>query len=236
MPSETHRETHRETEIKLAVKDLPGLIDRLRGLGVRSRGRVLERNTLFDTDDSDLRTRGRMLRLRLETPAPAPFARGRPERMLLTAKAPPPGESGAVKEAKGRPGGSRRGQSSRYKENLEREVALTEPSRRAPRAERTPRDRGWAFAMGCLGLRTKFRYEKFRTSFRMQGVHLDLDETPVGTFLELEGRPAAIDRVARELGFTPSEYIRATYYEIYVAERRRRGRPVRHMLFSRSAR
>jgi adenylate cyclase, class 2 len=213
-------DAHRETEIKLAVKDLPALIERLRAIGIKPRGRVLERNSLFDTDAADLRQRGRLLRLRVETPAPSDFAPGGPKRMVLTAKSP----ASPQKDQQGAP---------RFKESMERETVLRDPLRRAPGTKPTLRDRGWPFALGVLGFRSKFRYEKFRTNFRMHGVHLDLDETPVGTFLELEGTPDAIDRVAHELGFTHTEYIRATYYSLYAAERRRRGRPVRNMLFSR---
>ncbi|HKQ86375.1 MAG TPA: CYTH domain-containing protein [Candidatus Acidoferrales bacterium] len=210
-------DTHRETEIKLAVKDLHGLIEKLHALGIKPRGRVLERNTLFDTDGSDLRSRGRLLRLRTETPAPSAFAVGGPERMVLTAKSPAPPE-GAL------------GKRDLYKQNLEREVVLR-ASKRAPGAKRTLVDRGWPFALGCLGLRSKFRYEKYRTAFRVKDVHLELDETPVGTFLELEGKPEAIDRLAHDLGFAPKDYMRATYFDLYSAERRKKGRPVRHMLF-----
>jgi adenylate cyclase class 2 len=213
-------DAYRETEIKVLVKDLPALVERLHAMGVKPRGRVLERNSLFDTDAADLRNRGRLLRLRVETPAPSEFAPGGPKRMVLTAKSPgppsPPGEK-----------------TSRFKQSMERERILLDPLRRSPGAKRTLRDRGWPFALGVLGFRSKFRYEKFRTSFRMNGVHVDLDETPVGTFLELEGSPETIDRVARELGFAHADYIRATYYGLYAAERRRRGRPVRNMLFAR---
>lgn len=214
--------THRETEIKLLVKDLPGLLERLRALGIKPRGRVLERNTLFDTDDADLRHRGRLLRLRTEAPAPAAFAPGGPTRMILTAKSPTvPGRFGKSRKA------------GRYKETLEREVTLRDSSRRSRRSKRTLRDRGWPFALGVLGLRSKFRYEKYRTTFRARSVHMDLDETAVGVFLELEGAAEAIDRMARDLGFTPKDYIRSTYYGLYAAECRRRGRSVRNMLLSR---
>jgi adenylate cyclase class IV len=214
--------THLETEIKLLVKDLPALLERLRALGIKPRGRVLERNTLFDTDDGDLRRRGRLLRLRTEAPAPAAFASGGPKRTILTAKSP----TGPRKSGKSR-------KANRYKETFEREVTLRDSFRRSRRGKRTLRDRGWPFALGVLGLRAKFRYEKYRTTFRARSVHVDLDETTVGVFLELEGAAEAIDRMARDLGFTPKDYIRATYYDFYAAECRRKGRPVRNMLFSR---
>lgn len=108
---------------------------------------------------------------------------------------------------------------SRYKEKLEREVVL----RSARRSEANLRS---------LGFRPGFRYEKYRTSFRLSGLHVELDETPVGTFLELEGAPRAIDRVARALGFSPRDYVRSTYWDLYAAECRRRGQIPRNMAFS----
>jgi len=54
-----------------------------------------------------------------------------------------------------------------------------------------------------------FRYEKYRTTFRLpdsnawaNGLLIELDETPIGNLVELEGPAAAIDRAAEELGFT----------------------------------
>jgi adenylate cyclase class 2 len=195
------RRTHRETEIKLRIADLPALIRRLRRLGAVQHGRVLERNTLYDTPDSDFRLRGRLLRLRLETPAPSKTIRGGVRRSVITSKAPAPV--------------SRR---SRYKEKLEREVEVRSPV-------------GWPSALRALGLRPGFRYEKYRTTFRFRGLHLDLDETPVGVFLELEGSPRTIDRAARALGFASQQYIRGTYWDLYAADCRRRGVVPRNMLF-----
>ena len=95
--------------------------------------------------------------------------------------------------------------------------------------------RDWLAAFARIGFRPGFRYEKFRTSFRnipsAAGLHLDLDETPVGDFLEIEGAPREIDRIARALGFSPRDYIRSTYWDLYAAECRRRGQIPRNMLF-----
>ena len=52
----------------------------------------------------------------------------------------------------------------------------------------------------ALGLHPVFRYEKFRTTYALPGVRglkIELDETPVGIYLELEGPIARIDRGAR---------------------------------------
>jgi adenylate cyclase, class 2 len=129
-------------------------------------------------------------------------------RALMTAKAPPPADP------------KRPANRSRYKERLERETTVGDP-------RRTHR------LLKSLGLRPSFRYEKYRTGFDLPGLHIALDETPVGTFLELEGRRAAIDRVARALGFTSNDYFRGTYWDLYSADCRRKGRKPGNMLFSR---
>lgn len=191
-----------ETEIKLRVRDLPELLRRLRQIGAREHRRVFEENVLYDTPASDLRRLGRLLRLRIETPKS-----GRHE-AILTAKAPAPEKSG----------GGRRKPSFCHKQKLEREVPVRD-HRRIARLLR------------AIGLGPSFRYEKYRTSFRLRDLHLDLDQTPAGTFLELEGSPAAIDRAARALGYSQSDYIRGTYWDLYAADCLRHGRKPKNMVF-----
>jgi adenylate cyclase, class 2 len=195
------RPTVRETEIKLRVSDLAGMIRKLSHLGARCNGRVLERNILYDTPDSDIRGGHRLLRLRIETPAPSRLVRGGRRRARITSKRPPLAPT-----------------RSRYKENLEREAPLSSAST-------------WGAAVRAIGFRAGFRYEKFRTTFRLPGLHLDLDETPVGTFLEIEGAPRSIDRIARALGFSRRDYIRSTYWDLYAVKCRTRGEIPRNMLF-----
>ncbi len=189
--------TNREIEVKLRVADVSALLHNLRLIRATSRGRVFERNTIYDTPDSSLRRAGCLLRLRIETPVSPP--RGR-LRAILTSKAP------------------LRSPSPRYKERLERELVIRKP-------------RHWPHLLRSSGFNPVFRYEKYRTTFRLSGLELDLDETPIGTFLELEGAPGKIDRIARALGFSPRDYIRATYGELYAAHSRRHGRFPRNMLF-----
>lgn len=84
-----------------------------------------------------------------------------------------------------------------------------------------------------LGFRTVFRYQKCRSEYVRDGEPgvAALDETPIGVFLELEGPPDWIDRTARLLGFTPRDYITATYAELYVHHCRRHGRKPADMVF-----
>jgi adenylate cyclase, class 2 len=197
-----------EIEIKLRVSNLEDILVKLRRFATASHGRVLEQNTLFDTPDAAFRRSGRLIRVRQETPAAAPNQREGRRRAVLTAKAPPNiARAGKPKEH------------SRYKERAESELPLREPEK-------------FIKSLHSLGLRPSFRYEKFRTSFARGPLHLDLDETPVGLILELEGPPHAIDKAAKALGFTPADYLRATYWDLYAADCRRRGVTPKNMLFT----
>ncbi|MGI4855068.1 MAG: class IV adenylate cyclase [Janthinobacterium lividum] len=82
-----------------------------------------------------------------------------------------------------------------------------------------------------LGYAPVFRYEKFRTEFHDGTGALVLDETPLGNFAELEGKPqwidAALDRlgVARDLCFTDS------YGRMFLDWKQRSGSTAENMTF-----
>ncbi|MDE3109819.1 MAG: class IV adenylate cyclase [Acidobacteriota bacterium] len=192
-----------EIEIKLRVADVPVLIRRLAALGASPEGRVFERNTVYDTTDSFFKRTGRLLRLRTEVPVGSKTLRASRHSARATFKAPAPADP-----------------RSRYKEKLETELPVPNPER-------------WARDLHTLGFRIGFQYEKYRTSFRLPGVYACLDETPVGAFLELEGKPATIDRTARRLGYSDRDYIRGTYWDLYADDCARRGVLPRYLLFSR---
>jgi adenylate cyclase class 2 len=90
-----------------------------------------------------------------------------------------------------------------------------------------------------LELRAWFRYEKMRTTFRFPGTQrwakgllIEVDETPIGNFLELEGPASAIDRAAAALGFHKNDYVLANYMVLYREYCERRGDQPRDMLFA----
>jgi adenylate cyclase class 2 len=87
--------------------------------------------------------------------------------------------------------------------------------------------------LGRLGFVPSFRYEKFRTTFQAHGEPglVVLDETPIGVFLELEGPGDWIDSAAQRLGFTPREYVVASYAALYRDFLKSHGGPP-DMLFS----
>ncbi len=74
-----------------------------------------------------------------------------------------------------------------------------------------------------IGFEPAWRYQKWRTDFELDGVHVCLDETPVGCFVELEGEPDAIDRVAARLGFDREHYLLDTYHDLHEKSARVRG-------------
>jgi adenylate cyclase class IV len=209
-----HREHDKETEVKLRVADRQALLGRLARLRARYHGRVHEMNTLYDTPDGALARRGRLLRIRVERPAEQragrtpnlakmPSARRDRQGALLTFKGPVRGKE------QGRAGGGRR-----YKIREEREVRVADGNALARIFE-------------ALGLRPSFRYEKYRSTYRLphlDGVTLELDETPIGDFLEAEGTRAAIDRAAALLGYQPADYITKSYGQLFLDRVRMMGR------------
>lgn len=185
-------------------------------MGARRVARVFEQNALFDTPDEHFRRHESILRIRVEENADGGSRPQRHERQkavcegLLTFKCPAEGSRKGRRIAR-----------SRYKEREEIEYRLPDAGRFARLLER-------------LGLRVWFRYEKYRTHYRVSGLALkiDLDETLIGTFLELEGPRRAIDRAGEALGFSVRDYITASYFELYAMDCARGGIPVADMAFS----
>jgi adenylate cyclase class 2 len=216
-----------ETEIKLAVtdaKEFQRALKRLKAKPVSSGSpRVHELNVIFDSAEGVLAKRGQLLRIRTETAEPqrkkAP-AKGKntawKQRVLVTFKRPTGDDEVS---AAGRV-------TSRYKVREELELEIGDGGTLTKIFE-------------DLGLDGWFRYEKYRTTYKLsksqawaRGLLIELDETPVGTFVELEGPGEAIDRAAQELGFSKRDYITKSYLALYVEECRRRGEEPRNMLFA----
>ena len=74
-----------------------------------------------------------------------------------------------------------------------------------------------------LGFEIVYRYQKYRATYRLGAVEAAVDETPLGTFVELEGAPDDVDKAAEALGATPSDFIRATYRELQEKDAAARG-------------
>jgi adenylate cyclase, class 2 len=208
-----------ETEIKLRVADPKKLRARLKTLGARmlgrGDGRVHESNVLYDTAEEGLRQRGQLLRIRTEMLGGASIKR-RNERVLVTFKRPIEGDDSWREEE---------GPQRRHKVREEIEVEVSDGADQARIFE-------------GLGMRGGFRYEKFRTTYQLpksqkwaNRLLIEMDETPIGVFMELEGPAKAIDRAAKLLGYEERDYIVANYLSLYLAECRRKGEKPGHMVF-----
>jgi len=82
-----------------------------------------------------------------------------------------------------------------------------------------------------LGYQVWFRYQKFREEFAAPGVTIALDETPVGTFLEIEGAEDGILGVTAALGRSPADFLLDSYRGLFLAFSRAHGLTARDMLF-----
>ncbi|MGB9434133.1 MAG: class IV adenylate cyclase [Candidatus Acidiferrum sp.] len=229
-----------EIEIKLPISNPKSFLRLLHKLGATPVSpRVHEHNLLFDTPDGGLAKHGQLLRIRTETPAgntnlpvgvlrpSATKAKGKKPpsklpsvRYLLTFKSPP--EQLAIVPAASP-------SNRRHKVREELETVLTDASALQKIFE-------------GLGLRGWFRYEKYRTPYHLSArfkwandLLIDFDETPIGTFIELEGPHQAIDLAARQLGFHPRDFITKNYLVLYLDDCKRQNLPPSHMLFPRKS-
>jgi adenylate cyclase class 2 len=87
-----------------------------------------------------------------------------------------------------------------------------------------------------IGFQVWFRYEKYREEFASAGLTVALDETPIGTFVELEGDEDRITTAATEMGRDPGDYVLDSYRGLFLADCEARGIAPTDMLFPRPAR
>jgi adenylate cyclase, class 2 len=83
-----------------------------------------------------------------------------------------------------------------------------------------------------LGFTVWFRYQKYREEFALDDVIIAIDETPVGTYVEIEGGERGIAATAEALGRRASDYVLESYRGLFVRHCQERGLPITHMLFS----
>jgi adenylate cyclase class 2 len=69
----------------------------------------------------------------------------------------------------------------------------------------------------ALGFRPAFRYQKYRESYSWRDVEIVVDETPIGTFLEVEGPLATIHAAVAALGLGAGDYITDSYAGLFAA-------------------
>lgn len=82
-----------------------------------------------------------------------------------------------------------------------------------------------------LGLHIWFRYQKYREEWAHEDVVIAVDETPVGTFVEIEGSERGIADVARALGKGPGDYLIDSYHRLFLTYREALGFRGHDMVF-----
>jgi adenylate cyclase class 2 len=91
-----------------------------------------------------------------------------------------------------------------------------------------------------LGYKISFRYQKYRTIYQARAisgkkeprpVRVMIDETPIGNYVELEGEPQGVSWIAGALGYTKREFIRESYYSLFLSYCKKSGCPSHEMVF-----
>jgi adenylate cyclase class 2 len=86
--------------------------------------------------------------------------------------------------------------------------------------------------LDALGYQVILMYEKYRASYRLGMVEADLDETPLGDFLELEGPDgASIRQEAARLGLDWERRILDSYVMLFERVRQKLGLAFRDLSF-----
>ena len=86
-----------------------------------------------------------------------------------------------------------------------------------------------------LGYKPTFTYEKYRTEWSHPdepSAHLVLDETPIGTYAELEGATDWIDRTVSQLGIDPGTCLTDSYGKLFLDWKQRTGSPAENLTFA----
>lgn len=84
----------------------------------------------------------------------------------------------------------------------------------------------------ALGYEVSVIYEKYRTSFDMEGAEISLDEMPFGLFCEIEGKDAAqIENLASRFGLEWGSRITDSYMMLFESLKRKRGMTMRDLTF-----
>ena len=117
-------------------------------------------------------------------------------------------------------------ESARYKIRIETETTISDPH-------------ALAEIFRQLGYTPAFIYEKYRTEWShpvhprsaLPG-HLLIDETPIGTYAELEGPTNWIDQTLVALNIDPAACLTDSYGKLFLDWKQRTGSPAEHLTFA----
>jgi len=112
--------------------------------------------------------------------------------------------------------------SSRYKVRIETETTVADGPTLASIFEH-------------LGYAPAFVYEKYRTEWSHSsepGAHVVVDETPIGTYAELEGSPDWIERTLAQLSIDPATCLTDSYGKLFLDWKQRTRSTAENLTFA----
>jgi adenylate cyclase, class 2 len=77
--------------------------------------------------------------------------------------------------------------------------------------------------LGKLGYHPHLIYEKYRTTYTLDGAEIVLDEMPYGTFVEIEGDKATIESVIKRIGLEAAPRYAGSYVALFEQLKTRLG-------------
>ena len=83
----------------------------------------------------------------------------------------------------------------------------------------------------ALGFEPRFRGQKYREEYELDGAHIAIDEPPFAVFVEIEASPEIIARTAGRLGRTADDYRLESYATLWRRWCEANGLTPRDMLF-----
>ena len=83
----------------------------------------------------------------------------------------------------------------------------------------------------ALGYAPGMRYEKERESWQLGTVRIDLDHTPMGDFVEIEGAMSLLEASALQLGLDPADAVAQSYISLWRTFRKQHQDLGRDMVF-----
>ena len=86
-------------------------------------------------------------------------------------------------------------------------------------------------ALERIGMCVCFRYQKYRQEFVFGEIHVAVDETPIGNFVEFEGSESGILDLTRKMGIPESQFLRSSYYSLYLEYCGEKGKAPEFMIF-----
>lgn len=182
-----------ESEVKLYVRDLAGIEQRLNQAGATLKAaRVYERNVRYENAAHSLTEAGIVIRLRQDT------------RIRLTYKDKKVVEDGVTKR-------------------FEAEVEVNDFD-------------AMEMILGKMGYEPNVVYEKYRTTYLLDGAEVVLDEMPYGHFVEIEGDKDTIERVIDVLDLKSAKRYHESYLELAARVQNKLGLQAADLTFANYAR